>query len=75
MRILQKGIRHYYRASILMILTIIINYDTGQQTNAIVKLDQQAPPTPTLKSRTSTSITLNAIDGCEYRVGTGAWQR
>ena len=31
-------------------------------------------PKPTVAAVTSTSVTLNAVSGCEYRVGNGAWQ-
>lgn len=67
------GTRRYYRA---FPYDWDKNYqtDTGQQANAIVKISQTAPSAPTMASRTSTSITLNTIAGCEYRAGTGAWQ-
>lgn len=35
---------------------------------------QTAPPPPTLKTKTSTSITLNEIAGAEYRLENGEWQ-
>ena len=31
-------------------------------------------PKPTVAAVTSTSVTLNEVSGCEYRVGNGAWQ-
>ncbi len=40
----------------------------------IAKADQNAPAYPTMASRTSTSITLTAVDGCEYMIGGGSWQ-
>ena len=67
------GVVHYYRA-FTYDFDNNYNHDTGQQTNVIVKISQTAPSAPTMASRTSTSITLNAISGCEYRVGSGAWQ-
>ena len=38
------------------------------------KAEQTAPAVPTLKDRTYTSITLNTIDGAQYRCNGGAWQ-
>ena len=38
------------------------------------KASQIAPPAPTLDNCTATSITLNIIAGCEYRMDGGAWQ-
>ena len=38
------------------------------------KTKQTAPAAPTLKDRTYTSITLNTIDGAQYRCNGGAWQ-
>ncbi|MGC3977087.1 MAG: YDG domain-containing protein [Paludibacteraceae bacterium] len=32
------------------------------------------PAVPTLSSRTTTSVTLNTVAGCEYRVNGGVWQ-
>ena len=67
------GVKRYYRA---FPYDWDRNYqtDTGQQTSVIIKISPTAPSAPTMASRTSTSITLNAISGCEYRVGTGNWQ-
>lgn len=67
------GTRKYYRA---FPYDWDKNYqtDTGQQVNAIVKITQSKPSAPTMVSRTSTSITLNSISGCEYRIGSGNWQ-
>ncbi len=36
--------------------------------------EQPAPSAPVAGSKTATSVTLNAITGAEYRVGTGDWQ-
>ncbi len=33
-----------------------------------------APSAPTVKSKTATSVTLNSVSGCEYRMGSGSWQ-
>ena len=68
-----KGIKRYYRA---FPYDWDRNYqtDTGQQANAIVKISQTAPSIPTMASRTSTSITLNSISGCEYKIASGNWQ-
>lgn len=38
------------------------------------KTERAAPAVPTLKDRTYTSITLNAIEGAQYRCNGGAWQ-
>ena len=38
------------------------------------KTEQSAPAAPTLKDRTYTSITLNTIEGAQYRCNGGAWQ-
>ena len=38
------------------------------------KTEQTAPAVPTLKDRTYTSITLNTIEGAQYRCNDGAWQ-
>jgi len=40
----------------------------------VSKSTQTAPPAPTLDNCTATSITLNVITGCEYRMNGGAWQ-
>jgi len=56
-------------------------YDGGlegtytQDFNIVVnKAPQTAPPSPTLASKTFTSITLNSISNCEYRKDNGEWQ-
>ncbi len=68
-----KGVISYYRA---FPYDWNRNYqtDTGQQTSAIIKISQSAPSAPTMESRTATSITLNVVSGCEYRIGNGNWQ-
>ena len=38
------------------------------------KTERTAPAAPTLKDRTYTSITLNTIEGAQYRCNGGAWQ-
>lgn len=38
------------------------------------KADKTAPAAPTLKDRNYTSITLNTIEGAQYRCNGGAWQ-
>lgn len=38
------------------------------------KTERTAPVAPTLKDRTYTSITLNTIEGAQYRCNGGAWQ-
>ena len=38
------------------------------------KTDKTAPAAPTLNDRTYTSITLNTIEGAQYRCNGGAWQ-
>lgn len=68
-----QGVRRYYRA-FPYDWDRNYNTDTGQQVSEIIKISQLAPSAPTMKSRTSTSITLNPIDGCEYRIDNGNWQ-
>lgn len=43
-------------------------------TPVIEKADQDAPDSPTMASRTSTSITLIAVNGCEYQIDELGWQ-
>ncbi len=43
-------------------------------TAAIEKADQVAPVAPSLASKTHNSITLNAVEGCEYAIDAGTWQ-
>lgn len=38
------------------------------------KTEKTAPAVPTLKDRTYTSITLNSIEGAQYKCNGGAWQ-
>lgn len=40
----------------------------------IVKESQTTPQAPTLAGKTKTSITLNWIEGAQYRCNSGAWQ-
>ena len=42
--------------------------------SAIAKGDVAAVNTPAMANNTTTTITLNAIDGCEYRMNNGSWQ-
>ena len=62
-------------------ITVIVVADnceglaTSAPTAAVAKAPQTtAPAAPTMESRTSTSITLDVIAGCEYRIDGGAWQ-
>jgi hypothetical protein len=48
--------------------------DTKALSITITKATQTAPAAPTLLNKTATSITLNTITGCEYRMNGGAWQ-
>jgi len=41
---------------------------------SVTKSNQSAPDAPTLLSKTQTSIILNEITGCEYRMNNGEWQ-
>ena len=41
---------------------------------AISKADAQAPPAPTANNKTDNSITLNEINGAEYKIEDGNWQ-
>jgi len=43
-------------------------------TITVSKAYQPAPSEPTLSSKTSTSITLNTVSGCEYNINYGGWQ-
>ena len=47
---------------------------TATSTSAVAKATPAAPSAPTMASSTTTSITLNAISGAQYRVNGGAWQ-
>ncbi len=40
----------------------------------VSKAAQAAPNRATLASKTSTSITITAVSGCEYKIGSGNWQ-
>ena len=52
---------------------------TGSVVSPIVgpirKAEQAMPEAPQLESNTETSITLVAIEGCEYNINGGDWQR
>jgi len=47
---------------------------TSGPTAPIAKANQPAPEAPSLANATQTTITLNAITGCEYRRDSGIWQ-
>lgn len=47
---------------------------TSNSTATVAKATQTAPSAPTLKNKTTTSITLNEISGCEYNRDGGNWQ-
>ena len=47
---------------------------TSNPTATVTKASQTAPLSPTLESKTATSITLNTISGCEYRIDGDVWQ-
>jgi len=47
---------------------------SSNPTAVVTKATQDAPPAPTLNSKTTTSITLNVVSGCEYSINGGAWQ-
>ncbi|MDR2972957.1 MAG: DUF4465 domain-containing protein [Bacteroidales bacterium] len=54
---------------------VAIDEDFSLNFNISVERASQTPPdAPTLESKTTTSITLNPITGCEYRMDGGAWQ-
>ena len=40
----------------------------------VVKPTQSTPSAPTLKEKGATTVTLQAVSGCEYSVNGGAWQ-
>ena len=48
--------------------------DYVQHYTITVKTAQTAPDAPTLASNTSTSITLNVMEGCEFRMDDNEWQ-
>jgi len=52
----------------------VIGSMTSSPTATVTKATQTAPPTPTLQSKTPTSITLNTVEGCEYQKDNGNWQ-
>jgi len=47
---------------------------TSANTGAVAKAPQTAPAAPTLNSKTTTSITLNTVSGCEYNINGSAYQ-
>jgi len=47
---------------------------TSPQIGPVTKAEQDAPEAPALLEKTQTSITLNEIAGCEYRIDEGEWQ-
>ncbi len=51
-------------------------YETVEDSETIVikKASQKAPEAPTLSSATADTITLKAVDGCQYKRDDGAWQ-
>jgi M6 family metalloprotease-like protein len=59
-------------------VTVTTSYCSGSRTSnptaIITKATQESPEAPTLISAAATSITLNIITGCEYRMNTGNWQ-
>ena len=47
---------------------------TSAATAVVVKAWQPAPPAPVMADRTSTSITLNDVEGCEYSINGDIYQ-
>jgi autotransporter-associated beta strand protein len=47
---------------------------TSAATEPVQKAEQTAPPAPSAANITSTSITLNTITDCEYRMDDGEWK-
>jgi hypothetical protein len=47
---------------------------TSSSTATVSKATPTPPAAPTLLSKTTTSITLNVVEGCEYRKDGEAWQ-
>ena len=47
---------------------------SSPSTATVTKAKQTAPAAPTLNSKTTTSITLKTVSGCEYRRDNGNWQ-
>jgi hypothetical protein len=64
-KLVKAGDSHYSSMSTELEITI----------GTVGKESQSAPSAPTAKSVSTSSVTLNAIPGAEYRLGTnGAWQ-
>jgi len=64
-------------AGVITVAVTAANCDgsvTSAATSAVAKASQNAPNAPAMLERTTTSITLNTMDGCEYRMDNGAWQ-
>ncbi len=52
-------------------------WSTGSVTgigSAVAKADAAPPTAPTVAAQTDTSVQLNAVDGCQYRMDDGQWQ-
>lgn len=46
----------------------------SEKVGPVSKAQQSMPEAPELESRTGTSITLVAVDGCQYNINGGDWQ-
>ncbi len=68
----------YFRVRTRASTTPINNYLTSvwktSVTKTAEKLEQTAPPSPTIDTRTETSIILSSIANGEYRIAAGDWQ-
>ena len=60
-------------ATIIDGLELGINYSQQFEIN-VIKSTPEPPPAPTLSCKTKTSITLNEMTGCEFRMDDGNWQ-
>ena len=59
-------------ASSATISTLADTY--GMTVTLTIKPTPDAPDAPTAASTTKNSVTLTAVDGCEYKLGDGDWQ-
>jgi len=60
--------------SFIVKATNAVGSDTKELDITIDKASQTPPETPTLLSKTTTSITLNEMENCEYQMNSGSWQ-
>jgi autotransporter-associated beta strand protein len=63
-------------SEVSVVVTVFHSTDniTRKMDEVVKKAPQAAPAKPTLHSLTDSTIILNAIAGCQYRINSGAWQ-